>query len=129
MLPGITAKLLAHVVSRDVHNNQLRWVKASRLGQESILGLLPRRYGHSNCLDDAINCVAGRMRLSLVESDDRHAQWQVDRLYGRALRSLSTALSSDPVDWTAWYATMLLLLFEVCNMSALHRILLMSTSY
>jgi len=129
MLPGLTAKLLARVVSTDVHNNQLRWAKVCRLGHESILGLLPQRYGHSRCLDDAIACVAGRVRLSLVEGDHRHAQWQIDRLYGRALRSLNAALSSDCVDWTAWYATMLLLLFEVCNMSALHGVLLTNTRY
>ncbi|KAI1629232.1 hypothetical protein EDD37DRAFT_644991 [Exophiala viscosa] len=120
MLPGLTAKILTHVVSADVHNNQLRWVKACRLGQESILGLLPRRYGHSKCLDDAINCVAGRICLSLVESNDRLARWQIDRLYGRALRSLNAALSSDSVDWTAWYATMLLLLFEILDNNSAH---------
>ncbi|KAK5035413.1 hypothetical protein LTS07_002851 [Exophiala sideris] len=105
MLPGLTAKLLARVVSTDVHNNQLRWAK---------------RYGHSRCLDDAIACVAGRVRLSLVEGDHRHAQWQIDRLYGRALRSLNAALSSDCVDWTAWYATMLLLLFEILDNDSAH---------
>lgn len=129
MLPGLSAKLLARTASTDAHNNDIRWVKACRLGQESVLGPLPQRYGYRRCLDDAIDCVAGRMRLTLSPNDDRLAQLQIDRLYGRALRSLNVALSLGYVDWTVWYATVLLLLFEVRDLHTVHRFLLMCPSY
>ncbi|KIW10463.1 hypothetical protein PV08_11427 [Exophiala spinifera] len=122
MMPDLTVKLLDYAVNVDLLANPARWVKAFRLSSPSALQILPQRYGFSKCLDDAIDCAAGRIRLCLagdeqVESD----KLEVDKLYGRALRSLSLALSSSSsVDWTVWYATLTLLLSEVLDNSSHH---------
>ncbi len=115
MLPDLTTRLLDYATGQDVLTNPLRWVKAFRLSRQSVLRFLPLCYGHSKCLDDAINCVAARLQLCLAGNGQGHtSQLQVARLYGRALRSLNAALtSSDRIDWTMWYATLTLLLSEV----------------
>ncbi|KAK5193271.1 hypothetical protein LTR92_006640 [Exophiala xenobiotica] len=124
MLPDLTTRLLDYATGQDVLTNPLRWVKAFRLSRQSSLRFLPLCYGHSKCLDDAIDCAAGRLQLCLAGNGQGHtstSQLQVARLYGRALRSLNVALtSSDRVDWTMWYATLTLLLSEVLDESSRH---------
>ncbi|ETI27203.1 hypothetical protein G647_09886 [Cladophialophora carrionii CBS 160.54] len=49
------------------------------------------------------------------------AQTQLERRYGRALQVLQHALdSSESIDWTVWYTTLLLALFELLETSS-HR--------
>lgn len=115
MLPELTSKLLDYAITVDLLANPARWVKTFRLSSPSALQVLPQRYGYSKCLDDAIDCAAGRIQLCLAgDKPGQSDKLEVDKLYGRALRSLSLALaSSSPVDWTVWYATLTLLLSEV----------------
>ena len=115
--PDLTASLLRRAAVADVNANPRRWVKICRLAQESVLQVLPQRYGYSRCLDDAIDSVTGRIQQYLgQDAENQLNHTRVKRAYGRALRSLQTALaSSNSVDWTVWYATLLLALFEVRN--------------
>ncbi|KAK6364246.1 hypothetical protein LTS17_012417 [Exophiala oligosperma] len=118
MLPDLTAKLLDYATTVDLLANPARWIKAFRLSNPSALQLLPQRYGYSKCLDDAIDCAAGRIRLCLAgdESAQQSDKLEVDKLYGRALRSLSLAIAApSPIDWTVWYTTLTLLLAEVLD--------------
>ena len=115
MQPDLISRLLSNTAPAEVVTNPKRWLKICRLAQQSVVQVLPQRYGHSGCLDDAIDLVSRRVRLCFVLDEDRNlAQRQVERAYLRSLRSLQVALGSkDSVSWDVWYATLLLCLFEV----------------
>ncbi|OAL30887.1 hypothetical protein AYO20_08580 [Fonsecaea nubica] len=113
MQPGLSQKLLLDASSVGVNSDPRRWVKICRL--TTILQFLPQMIGHSKCLDYAIDCLAGRVRQCCVQSRDRDqlVLTQLERRYGRALQCLQNALnSSRSIDWTVWYTTLLLTLFE-----------------
>ncbi len=114
MQPGLSQKLLVDASSVDVNSDPKRWVKICRL--TSILQFLPHMIGHSKCLDYAIDCLAERVRQCYIDIPDvALAQNQLEKRYGRALQSLQNALdSAESIDWTVWYTTLLLALFEVC---------------
>jgi hypothetical protein len=113
MQPGLSQKLLADASGVDVNSDPKRWVKICRL--TSVLQFLPHMIGHSKCLDCAIDCLAERVRQCCIQVPDMAlAQTQLERRYGRALQVLQNALdSSASIDWTVWYTTLLLALFEV----------------
>lgn len=111
--PGLSQKLLTDASSVGVNSDPRRWTKICRLS--SVLHFLPRMIGHSKCLDYAIDCLAERVRQSCLTSPDTTlARTQLEKRYGRSLQCLQTALdASDRIDWTVWYTTLLLALFEV----------------
>ncbi|KIW30844.1 uncharacterized protein PV07_02537 [Cladophialophora immunda] len=120
MQPGLSQKLLLDASSVGVNSDPRRWVKICRL--TTILQFLPRMIGHSKCLDYAIDCLAERVRQCCVQSPDREqALTQLERRYGRALQCLQNALNSArDIDWTVWYTTLLLTLFELLDNSGHH---------
>ncbi|EXJ66609.1 uncharacterized protein A1O5_10280 [Cladophialophora psammophila CBS 110553] len=120
MQPGLSQKLLLDASSVGINSDPRRWVKICRL--TTILQFLPRMIGHSQCLDYAIDCLAERVRQCCVQSLDRElALTQLEKRYGRALQCLQNALnSSRSIDWTVWYTTLLLTLFELLDNSGHH---------
>lgn len=116
MQPDLISRLLRLASVTDALSNPKRWLNICRLAQQSVVHVLPQRYGHSGCLDDAIACVGSRLDQCFVAEENRLAcQRQVEKDYVRALRSLQAKLNSpDSVNWDVWYATLLLCLFEVC---------------
>ncbi|OAL18002.1 hypothetical protein AYO22_11158 [Fonsecaea multimorphosa] len=120
MQPGLSQKLLLEASSVGVNADPRRWVKICRL--TTILQFLPQMIGHSKCLDYAIDCLAQRVRQCCVQNPDRELTLtQLERRYGRALQSLQNALnSSRNIDWTVWYTTLLLTLFELLDNSGHH---------
>jgi hypothetical protein len=64
-----------------------------RCKQWSYLSYLPSRYGYSDCLKDAVNCIIARVRQILTPADQK-LKPKVLLLYGRALKSLQKALDS-----------------------------------
>ncbi|KIW88377.1 uncharacterized protein Z519_10946 [Cladophialophora bantiana CBS 173.52] len=120
MQPGLSQKLLLDASSVGVNSDPRRWVKICRL--TAILQFLPRMIGHSQCLDYAIDCLAERVRQCCIQSLDRElALTQLEKRYGRALQCLQNALnSSRSIDWTVWYTTLLLTLFELLDNSGHH---------
>ncbi|OAG38114.1 hypothetical protein AYO21_07704 [Fonsecaea monophora] len=121
MQPGLSQKLLLDASSVGVNSDPRRWVKICRL--TTILQFLPQMIGHSKCLDYAIDCLAERVRQCCVQSRvrDQLVLTQLERRYGRALQCLQNALnSSRSIDWTVWYTTLLLTLFELLDNSGHH---------
>lgn len=113
MQPGLSQRLLDEAAIAGENASPRRWVKICRL--TAMLHFLPQMIGQRRCLDHAIECLAERARQYYAPPTDRQlGQLQLERKYGRALQSLQNALTSTPkVDWTVWYTTLLLALFEV----------------
>lgn len=65
--------------------------------RNSYLSHIPARYGQSNCLDDALRCVASKAKTFLVPGCSAPAA-DLDG-YGKALRSLQSAVN-DPDEWS-----------------------------
>jgi len=123
MQPDLISRLLQVASLTDALSNPKRWLNICRLAQESVVKVLPQRYGYSGCLDDAIACVGSRVRQCLIQEEGMKisCKRQVEKDYVRALRSLQTKLSSpENVSWDIWYATLLLCLFEVCTIHLWH---------
>ncbi|KEF63318.1 uncharacterized protein A1O9_01295 [Exophiala aquamarina CBS 119918] len=122
MQPNLISRLLQVASLTDALSNPKRWLNICRIAQESVVKVLPQRYGYSGCLDDAIACVGSRVHQCLIFEEDQKlsCQRQVEKDYLRALRSLQTKLSSpDGVSWDVWYATLLLCLFELLEDNAM----------
>lgn len=112
--PDLADNILRHVAASESSSDPRRWLKVYRLAHDAILRSLPQLYGHSKCLDDAIDCIATLAHHSIFASTRTESgELQVAHSYGRAIRSLSDIITSGPVDWTAWCATLLMALFEV----------------
>ncbi|KAL4787688.1 hypothetical protein BJX76DRAFT_318058 [Aspergillus varians] len=89
----------------------------SRLLQQrssSFLSFLPSRYGSSPCLDDAMHCLAARAGQMFGYSTRSST---ISTLYGKALKSLQSALSDPNLCMGAdvYCATRLLTLYELIS--------------
>ena len=90
-----------------------RLVSLLRCRQWSYLSFLPSRFGHTTCLDDAIRCVAAKVRFRLV-SPGGPLSTMVVALYSKALASLQAVLS-NPDQWMqpeVLCATQMLAIYE-----------------
>ena len=85
------------------------------LQQWSYLEYVPQRYGVSECLTAATNCLLAKVHTVLAPKEECFAV--CTRLYGKALRALQDALASDSsaMDADVLCATQLLSLHEVCG--------------
>ncbi|KAF2469835.1 uncharacterized protein BDR25DRAFT_343509 [Lindgomyces ingoldianus] len=101
--PDLTANLLCHAAASDAAINPRRWIKICRLANDSILHTLPQIYGYSKCLDNSIDCVVMRVRCSLQQGAEvqlrESEELRITQMYGRAIRSLSNAITSPEVNW------------------------------
>jgi hypothetical protein len=85
------------------------------LHQWSYLEYVPQRYGVSECLTAATNCLLAKVHTVLAPREDSSSV--CTRLYGKALRALQDALANDSsaMDADVLCATQLLSLHEVCG--------------
>ncbi|KAH6984004.1 hypothetical protein EDB80DRAFT_235792 [Ilyonectria destructans] len=99
----------AYRLLRDEPN---RLVSLLQKRSSSFLAYLPRRYGSSTCLDDAMHCVAARagQMLGFLMPESTPSI-----LYGKALNSLHTAIrdSAKSTGAVVYCATRLLVLYEL----------------
>lgn len=119
--PDLTGIILRYAAANNADADPRRWIKVCRLANDSLIHTLPRIYGYSKCLDDGIHCVITRVRWSFLQQTEgqpvESGELQIARAYDRAIRSLADSISSGAVDWTGWYATLLMALFEVSHSS------------
>ncbi|KAK3615045.1 hypothetical protein LTR56_026835 [Elasticomyces elasticus] len=87
------------------------------LAQWSYLEYVPERYGISECLTAATNCLLAKVHTVLAPKEECYAMCNL--LYGRALRSLQDAIASDSsaMDADVLCATQLLSLHELLDPS------------
>jgi hypothetical protein len=84
----------------------------------SYFSYLPSRYGHSTCLNDAVDCLVSRVR-QIVSPDGALWTNTVLSLYVRALNSLQSAIqcSKTCLEAEVLCATGILALYEVRELS------------
>jgi hypothetical protein len=113
MQPGLSQSLLLSAARAKPNSEPRRWCKICRLS--STLQFLPLMLGHSKALDSAIGCLAEKVRQFFIDVGDlSSAKLRLERGYGDALRALQNTISArNGVDWTVWYTTLILALFEV----------------
>jgi hypothetical protein len=115
-LSGLITIHVGRAAARILSSDRALLVRLLRCKQQwSYLSYLPSRYGYNACLDDAMRCVAAKMR-QIVFSADQQPSSIVLSLYGKALKSLQAAVN-DPVSClepNVLCATEILALFEVC---------------
>lgn len=76
---------------------------------------VPARYGNCTCLDDALRCVATKVKHVISPESYGSPSGETD-LYGKALRSLQSAIASDAwTDPSVLCAAELISIYEVCN--------------
>jgi hypothetical protein len=67
--------------------------------RDSFLAHVPARFGHTECLDDAVRCIALRAKRFLVQEPVIATETELS-LYGKALKSLQAAVN-DRTHWTS----------------------------
>ena len=123
-LSALTGFHTGRATTHALLGNPARLVEILQCRQWSYISFLPSRYGHVACLDDAICCVAARVRHCLSFPRDL-PNTRVMMLYSKALVSLQTALE-DPqycLQPEVLCATEILSIYEV---SELYHILLLA---
>ncbi|TKA79030.1 hypothetical protein B0A55_03153 [Friedmanniomyces simplex] len=87
------------------------------LQQWSYLEYVPERYGRSECLTAATNCLLAKVHTVLAPKEECYAM--CNRLYGKALRALQDAIACDSsnMDADVLCATQLLSLHELLDPS------------
>ena len=87
---------------------------ANKCLNRSYLQFVPSRYGSTECLTAATNCVLAKVHSILVPQED--CSQVVLQLYTKALQTLQNAISAEStcLDADVLCATELLSLHEVC---------------
>ena len=91
-LSALTALHVGRTTAQLLQDRPARLLEILRCKQWSYFSYIPWRFGHTQCLDDAICCVAARVHQWLTAPgipNDR-----VLALYSRAVRSLQAALDN-----------------------------------
>ena len=112
-LSALTTFHVGRVTAEILNKSPLLLVEVLHCRQWSYFSYIPSRYGHFACLDDAVQCVAKRVRCWI--EGDLCADPSVLSLYTKALNSLQSALN-DPVLYAkaeTLCATELLSIYEV----------------
>ncbi|KAL8894018.1 MAG: hypothetical protein Q9192_004700, partial [Flavoplaca navasiana] len=93
-LSGLTRLHVSRATTRHLRGKPVRLLEILRARKSSYYDYLPSRFGHTKCLDDAVQCVAARVRqwLDKPAGPNRLAL----ELYSKAVRSLQAALE-DPL--------------------------------
>lgn len=113
--PDFIQSLLHHAAVKSCDADPRRWVKVCRLANDSLMRLLPQVYGYDQCLDTCIDCLLLQFRQAFMpeagDSSDT-GELQLARAYNRAIQGLANSVYRT-VEWTGWFATLLMALFEV----------------
>ncbi|KAL8959956.1 MAG: hypothetical protein Q9183_005549, partial [Haloplaca sp. 2 TL-2023] len=94
-LSALTAIHIGRATAEPLHDRPSRLLEILQSKQWSYFDYLPGRYGQTPCLDDAICCVAARVRQWITNHSKPTRQ--VLELYCRAVKSLQAALD-DPCE-------------------------------
>lgn len=92
-LSALTALHIGRSTAQLLHDRPSRLQEILQCRQWSYFAYMPWRYGHTKCLDDALCCIAARVRQWLT--DPGNPNDRVLLLYSRAVKSLQAALD-DP---------------------------------
>ena len=97
----------------------------------SFLDYVPSRYGSSDCITAATNCLLAQAKVALSPQLEEECHDITLRLYAKALSTLQTAISDEGhcLDTDVLCAIQLLSLHEVTNSSLSLRSLLTWPSY
>ncbi|KAI4177392.1 MAG: hypothetical protein LQ343_000372 [Gyalolechia ehrenbergii] len=93
-LSALTALHIERTTAQPLQDKPSCLLEILRYRQWSYFSYMPWRYGHTRCLDDALCCVAARVRQWITKPgrpDD-----QVLVLYSKAVKSLQAAID-DPI--------------------------------
>ncbi|KAL8713081.1 MAG: hypothetical protein Q9225_006846 [Loekoesia sp. 1 TL-2023] len=93
-LSALTALHIGRSTAQPLHDKPSQLLDILRCRRWSYFSYMPWRYGHTKCLDDALCCVAARVRQWLTDPGTPNDR--VLLLYSRAVKSLQAALD-DPV--------------------------------
>ena len=113
-LSALTGFHLGQIASKTLSANPESLVGLLKCRQWSYFSYIPSQYGHSKCLDDAIHCIAVRIR-QYVGGHEVTPSHSVIQLYLAALRSLQDCLDdpSRQLDSDVLCATEILAIYEV----------------
>lgn len=114
-LSTLTTLHIGRATAERLHDRPERLSELLRSKKWSYFDFLPPRYGQTQCLDEAICCVAARVRQWLT-SYDKPSPICLD-LYSRAVKSLQAALD-DPLQRihpNVLAATQVLAIFELLD--------------
>ncbi|KAL8834429.1 MAG: hypothetical protein Q9170_003751 [Blastenia crenularia] len=95
-LSALTALHIGRTTAEPLHDRPSCLTEILQHRQWSYFSYMPWRFGHTQCLDDALRCVAARTRQWLVAPGTPNNR--VLALYTTAVKSLQAALN-DPVQW------------------------------
>jgi hypothetical protein len=117
-LSALTTVHIGQEATTFLKKNPNGLVNLVRNQRPSYLTHVTTRYGCSDCLDDAIRCVATKAHRVLTASGKGDRAIELN-LYGKALRSLQSAIDLED-GWknpNILCAVQVLSLYEVCNSS------------
>ena len=113
-LSALTSFHAGHTTAHALMREPSRLVDVLRCRQWSYLSFIPSRFGTTTCLDDAVRCVAAKVRHRL-SSPTKPPSTVVISLYSKALASLQIALDDKArcLEPDILCATELLAIYEV----------------
>ncbi|KAL8811288.1 MAG: hypothetical protein Q9200_001923 [Gallowayella weberi] len=116
-LSSLTALPFGRVTSQPLQEKPSRLLDVMRFRQWSYFSYIPWRYGNTPCLDDAVCCVAARVRQWITNPGKPNAR--VLFLYSKALKSLQAALddTSQRFEADVLCATEVLSIFELLDVN------------
>ncbi|KAL8787923.1 MAG: hypothetical protein Q9213_001950 [Squamulea squamosa] len=114
-LSALTALHISRAIAQPLQDDPSQLIQILRRREWSYFSYMPWRYGFTQCLDDAICCVAARVRQWITSPGKPTDQVLV--LYSRAVRSLQAALNdpSQRMQADVLCATEVLWIFELLD--------------
>ena len=113
-LSALTTFHAGHTTAHALRQDPSRLVDVLHCRQWSYLSFVPSKFGNTSCLDDAVRCVAAKVRHRL-SSPTQPPSTVVISLYSKALASLQNALDDKKscLEPDILCATELLAIYEV----------------
>ncbi|KAB8349619.1 hypothetical protein FH972_023639 [Carpinus fangiana] len=116
-LSGFTTIYISQTEGRSLLGCPSLILSKFRRRQWSFLSYIPARYGHSQCCDDAVQCVAAACHSIVINNNPRSLG--VLSLYNRALKSVQSAIydSEERLKPDTLCAVHILAFYELLNMA------------
>ena len=113
-LSALTSFHIGQIASQTLKAKPENLLGLLKCRQWSYFSYVPGQYGHSKCLDDAIHCIAVRVRQYVGDPGGTPDQYAI-QFYQVALRSLQDSLDDPhkPLDPDVLCATEILAIYEV----------------
>ena len=115
-LSGLTPLHIGKTTAQPLQQTPSRLREVLRCRQWSYFSYLPRRFGNTQCLDDAIRCVSARVRQWLT--NPAGPTYPILLLYSKAVTSLQAALDdiSQCMSPDVLCAVQILSIFELLDL-------------